>query len=297
MKQGRYTVILALLMLVFGQLSAQLYVGPALQGGMTYSKNFIIDDTSQYYIANSPSAFAAAGLDFAYQFDDNIRLQVGAQGQYRAFNLVAPDGVTGLSFTNIKKSTVVIAVPVTINYRVPLKEGSNKYLNFVAGHSLDFTFADSTRINTPSTMVDSGNGFARHDLQITKGFPISSVLLGAGLDMKTENGLLNVSLMWGISTRALFTGNAREWEVLNQSFDPALDTDPEEFPEHYYDWSLRGSNLSLRVSYYFQLTGKAEKAEKSDKMSNEKPEKEEKVKKEKPEKEKKAKKEKASDDE
>ncbi len=282
MKQGRFTVILALLMLGFGQLSAQLYIGPALQGGMTYSKNFIIDDTSKHYISNSPSVFAAGGLDLAYQFDDNIRLQIGGQAQYRAFNLVAPDGVTGLTFTNIKKSTVVIAVPVTINYRVPLKEGGNKYLNFVAGHSLDFTFADSTRINNPTMMVDSGNGFARHDYQITKGFPISSVLLGAGLDMKTNNGLLNVSLMWGISTRALFTGNAREWETLNQSFDATLDTDPEEFPEHYYDWSLRGSNLSLRVSYYFQLTGKGDKAEKADKP--------EKVKKEKPEKEKKKKK-------
>ena len=107
--------------------------------------------------------------------------------------------------------------------------------------------------------------------------------------MKTNNGLLNVSLMWGISTRALFTGNAREWEVLNQSFDPKLETDPEEFPEHYYDWALRGSNLSLRVSYYFQLTGKPkdESGDKSEKA--EKPEKEKAEKPAKPEKEKKVK--------
>lgn len=277
MKQGRLLVILSMLLLGFGQLSAQLYVGPAIQAGMTYSKNFIVDDTSEYYIKNAPSVFAAGGLDFAYQFDDNVRLQIGGQAQYRSFNLVAP--VSGLSFDNIKKSTVVISVPTTVNYRVPLSKGSNKYINFVAGHSLDFTFADSVRINTPSTMVDSGMGFARQDYQITKGFPISSVLLGAGLDMKTNSGLLNISLMWGISTRGLFSGNAREWKTLNQSFDPNIVKDPEEFPEHYYDWSLRGSNVSLRVSYYFQLTGKAksegnEKPAKSEKPGKEKKSKE-----------------------
>jgi hypothetical protein len=106
------------------------------------------------------------------------------------------------------------------------------------------------------------------------------VLLGAGLDLKTSSGLLNVSLMWGISTRNLFSGNIREWEVLNQDFDATNTADPEEFPEHYYDWALRGSNVSLRVSYYFQLTGK----DKGDKEGSTKP-----MKAEKPEKEKKEK--------
>ena len=111
MKKGLLIVVLGLLGIGFSSLSAQLLIGPAIQAGMTYSKNTIIEDTSRYHIGNSPSLFGAAGFDFAYQFDKNVRVQAGIQGQYRSFNLTAPEGIEGLSFTNIKQSAIVISVP------------------------------------------------------------------------------------------------------------------------------------------------------------------------------------------
>jgi hypothetical protein len=287
MKKGHLAVVLGLFLLTFSHLSAQLYIGPAVQVGMTYSKNKIVKDTSQYYIGNAPGIFAAGGFDLAYQFDKNIRVQVGPQAQYRTFNVTAPEDVTGLTFTNIKENTIVIGIPVTVNYRIPLGSGGNRFFNMVAGHSLDFVFKDSVRNNFPAAAVDSGNGFARQDWTINSGgFPVSTVLLGAGADMVSAKGnLFNVSLVWGISTRQIFTGSVREWKTLHQDYNPLTTVkDPEEFPDHFYEWALRGSNLSLRASYYFQLTGKDKEAKKEkddDSGKVEKPAKEDKVKEEK----------------
>lgn len=304
MKKGILVAIVGLLLLAFSPVSAQLYIGPALQGGMTYSKNFIIEDSSQYHIGNSPSLFAAGGLDFAYQFDEHIRVQLGIQGQYRAFNITAPEDVEGLTFTNIKKNTIVVAVPMTLNYRFPIGESETKFFNIMAGHSLDFlTNDDSIIFNSQNTPVDSGSGFARHEYQFTTGgFPVSTVLLGVGADIVSAKGnILNISLVWGISTRQIFRGSIREWDILHQDYDPnATVADPEEFPDHYYEWALRGSNLSLRASYYFKLGGKDKEAAEEDKKGDdasgnvekpakEKAEKPEKVKEEKAPKEKKSK--------
>jgi hypothetical protein len=273
MKLRLSTVVLGLLLLVAHGLPAQLMIGPGLQLGMTYSKNFVIEDTSQYYIGNSPSLFAALGGDFAYQFDDKVRLQFGVQGQMRAFNLKAPDDVTGLTFTNIKKNALVISVPLSINYRIPMGDGGNRFFNIMAGHSLDFTFQDSTVIRTPASAIDSGGAFQHHFYQIpSQKFPITSVLLGVGVDMVSAKGnLLNVSLVWGISTRTLWKGSVQEWEVLHQNYDPAsTDVDPEEFPDHYYEWALRGSNLSVRAAYYFDISKKdGEEKKKKDKDEEE----------------------------
>lgn len=298
MKKGILVAVWGLLLLAFSPVSAQLYIGPALQGGMTYSKNFVIEDTSRYYIANGVSPYAAVGLDFAYQFDKHVRVQLGVQGQYRAFNIKAPKDVEGLTFTNIKENTFIVSAPLTINYRFPIGSGENKFFNIMAGHGLDFILKDDSVVNNyPETPVDSGGGFARHELQFTKGgFPVSSVLLGIGADMVSGNGnILNISLVWGISTRQIFRGSIREWNVLHQDYAPlTTPKDPEEFPDHYYEWGLRGSNLSLRASYYFQLTGKEKKEDKEKDDDSGKVEKPAKEKAEKPEKTEKPPKEKKS---
>lgn len=268
MKLRLMLATLGLAVLAASGLQAQLFVGPNLQVGMTHSKNFVIEDTSRYYIANGPGIFAAGGVDFAYQFDDKIRVQLGGQGQLRTFNVKAPDGVTGLSFTNIKKNAVVVSVPLSINYRIPLSKGGNKYFNIMAGHSLDFSFHDSVVTKSPMTSIDSGGAFLHHFYETPRQkFPITSVLLGVGADMKSAKGnVFNVSLVWSLSTRTLWRGSVQEWEVLHQNYDPSTATaDPEEFPDHYYEWALRGSHLSLRASYLFELTGNKEGKEKKDK--------------------------------
>lgn len=284
MKLRHSLAALCLALLAGSGLQAQLFIGPGLQVGMTYGKNSVIEDSSRYYIANSPGIFAAGGLDLAYQFDDKIRVQLGVQGQLRSFNVKAPDDVEGLSFTNIKKNAVVVSVPLSINYRIPFSKGSSNYFNIMAGHSLDFSFHDSTVMKSPMTPIDSGGAFIHHFYEIPRQkFPITSVLLGVGADMKTAKGnLFNVSLVWSLSTRNLFRGSVQEWEVLHQNYDPSTATaDPEEFPDHYYEWALKGSNLSVRAAYYFNLTGNKEGKEKKDKDEEEedekstKPEKEE----------------------
>lgn len=290
MKKGILAAVTVLLLLAATSASAQFYLGPALQVGMTYSKNLVIEDTSIYHISNSPSLFGAVGFDAAYQFDKNIRVQLGVQGQYRSFNLVAPDTVQGLTFTNIKQNTMLVSLPMTINYRIPLGKSENKFFNVMAGHGFDFMLKDDSTVqNSQQEPVDSGGSFARHEYQFLKGgFPVSSVLLGVGADLVSARGnILNISLVWGISTRQIFRGSIREWSILHQDYNPTTtSTDPEEFPDHYYEWGLRGSNLSLRASYYFSLGKKGDKEEKgkSDNGDVEKAEKPAKEKAEKPEK-------------
>jgi hypothetical protein len=267
MKQRLSIVILGMLLMGSFSLSAQLFIGPGVQLGMTYAKNFVIEDTSQYYISNSPGLFAAAGVDLAYQFDEKVRLQLGVQGQLRAFNLREPEHGEGVSFTSIKKNAFLVSLPLSINYRIPMGDGGNRFFNIIAGHSFDFSFADSTVIKSPMTPIDSGGAFIHHVYEIPKqNFPLTSVLLGIGMDMKTAKGnLLNVSLVWGISTRTLFKGSVQEWRVLHQNYDPATAlADPEEFPDNYFEWALRGSNVSVRAAYYFDLKKDEEKKKKEE---------------------------------
>ena len=257
MMKRNFLILGLLLAGITGSLNAQLLIGPSIAGGMSYGKNFIVDDTSQYYIGNTANLYASGGLDILYQFDDNIRAHIGGAFTYRKYNLVAPDGREGLSFTNIVRNATAISIPMTLHYRIPMGEDGKKYFNIIAGHSLDLTMDDSTVVKTPNVAIDSGGSYVRHELQNLKA-TIPTVLLGAGMDFQSESGnILNVSLIWGIGTGTIFRGNIQEWEVLNQDFDPTGDQElPEEFPEHYFDWAMRGSHLSLRLSYWFNLSKK-----------------------------------------
>lgn len=255
MKKNRIALLFLGLLLVAATGQAQFYAGPAINLGMTYGKNFITPDTSQYYIANSPSLYLGGGLDLAYKFDDNIRVQIGAAYSYKQFVLRAPEGAEGLSFTEIKRKATAISVPMTLHYRFPMGESEKNYFNIIVGHSLDFTHEDSTLLVSSITPVDSGSIFTRHQYNNSKR-TIPTLLLGVGSDIQFSNGnILNISAVWGIGTGKIFDGTIQEWNVLNQDFDP---TDPnrplpEEFPEHFYEWALRGSTLSVRASYWFDL--------------------------------------------
>lgn len=253
MKKGSILVLGLAILLSFNTLRAQLLIGPGIAGGMTYAKNLVVDDTSRFFINNSPSLFASGGLDILYQFDDNIRAHIGGAFMFRQYSLQAPDDREGLSFSTIDRTALAVGIPTTIHYRIPLKEEGSTYFNIIAGHNLEITFGDSTVNKTPSTAIDSGGAWVRHEYKNIKDI-IPSVLLGAGLDFQSESGnILNVTLLWGIGVGRIFEGNVQEWEVLNQNFNPEEQELPEEFPEHYFDWALRGSYLSLRLSYWFDV--------------------------------------------
>lgn len=260
MKKMRFALLGLLFVLASSALQAQFLIGPSIAGGLTYSKNIITPDTSQYYISNAPSIYANGGLDLLYQFDDNIRVQIGVGYTYKRFNLQAPEDRTGLSFTNITRNATAISIPMTLHYRIPIKEDKT-YLNFIVGHSLDMTREDSTLIKSSTTMVDSGSTWTRHEYNNIKRIT-PTVLLGIGGDIQFDNGnILNLSAVWGIGTGQIFDGNIQEWNVLNQDYDPADPNRPvpEEFPEHFFEWGLRGSSVSIRASYWFDLSKKEEK--------------------------------------
>lgn len=251
--KSRFTTILAVLfLLTAGSASAQLYIGPSVSGGLVYGQNFIVSDTSQYHLPSAPGVAVAGGVDILYAFDENIRAHVGIAYRYKQLNLAAPDGREGLSFSEINRTATAVSIPMSIHYRIPLSGGS-KYFNVIAGHSLDFTNEDSTVVRTSSFNADSIQSFTRHEYQNLKRI-MPTILLGAGLDFETGNGsILNVTAMWNLGTGRIFRGNISEWEVINSDFDAETQDVPEEFPEHYFDFALRGSSVSLQVSYWFNL--------------------------------------------
>lgn len=245
-----FTVVCLVLM---GSVKAQLLVGPTLSGGMTYGKNFVVDDTSRFYMENSPSTYFGGGLDVLYQFDENIRVQVGLQYSQRKFVLAPPSPVEGLQFTDAEMMSTIISIPMTVHYRIPMGESESNYINFILGHSIDFTNEDSVVVKRPFAAIDSGGSWTRDEYQNIKR-TLPTVLIGAGLDFERPSGnVINLSVIWGIGTGEIVKGNLSEWQVLNGDFDATDQELPDEFPDHYYDWSLRGSTVSVKASYWFSL--------------------------------------------
>jgi hypothetical protein len=65
-----------------------------------------------------------------------------------------------LSFTSIKKNAVLVSLPLSINYRIPMGDGGNRFFNMIAGHSFDFSFPDSTVTKNPMTpLIQAGLSF------------------------------------------------------------------------------------------------------------------------------------------
>ena len=73
--------------LITGMVQAQLFVGPSLKAGVTYGANRVVDDTSRFYLQNSPGLYVGGGLDVLYQFNDNVRVQAGIQYSQKNFTL------------------------------------------------------------------------------------------------------------------------------------------------------------------------------------------------------------------
>lgn len=255
-RKSIFYIILSLLSCTGLYAQKGLHIGPAVSGGLLYSNNFILDDTSQYFIGTSPGLTASGGLDVLFGFDENISVSVGGQYRFRQFTLGAPAGQEGLSFSEIQRNVTNISIPMMVHYRVPLGESEKTWLKFSLGHSIDIHRQDSSVTRTPATgVIDSGSTFIRHELHnLKRTFP--SVLLGVGADFEFDNGsVLNLGLIWGIGTGKIFEGNLKEWFVVNRDYDLDQLDEPEEFPEVYYDFALRGSYLSLRISYLFSLDG------------------------------------------
>lgn len=258
MKGRFFTILVAFFLLGIAPAQAQLLVGPSLSGGLTYGKNFIISDTSQYFIPNNAGIFYSAGLDILYGFDDNIRLQVGVQYRNKTFGLEGGTEGTENRFS-LERNVTSISIPMAVHYRIPLGQGGKTYFNVMAGHSLDIYSGDSTVEKSSTMLVDSAGSWSRMEFQSPKQI-IPTVLLGIGADYQMNNGnILNASLVWGIGTGRIFRGNISQWDFLNQSFDPSAQEVPEEFPENYYDFAMRGSYLSLRISYWFNFSKLFEK--------------------------------------
>lgn len=263
MKGRFFTILTAFFLLGIAPAQAQLYIGPSLSGGLTYGSNFIISDTSQYHIAPSGGLYFSGGLDILYAFDENIRLQIG--GQFRSKSYKLEGGTDGNPFS-MERNVTSISIPMAFHYRIPFGSSGKTYLNFMAGHSLDIYSGDSTVLKTADMLVDSAGSFGRYEF-VTNNQIIPTVLLGVGADYEMGNGsILNLSLVWGIGTGRILQGNLSQWDVLNQAFDPNELDVPEEFPETYHDYAMRGNYLSLRIGYWFNLSNLGKKDDGGDEL-------------------------------
>lgn len=262
MKGRFFTILTAFFLLGLAPAQAQLYIGPALSGGLSYGQNFIVSDTSQYHIPNGGGLFFSGGLDILYAFDENIRLQIGGQYRSKSFSLEGGTAGTENAFS-VERTVSSISIPMSVHYRIPLGSGGKTYFNVMAGHSLDIYSGDSAVIKSADMLVDSAGAFSRMEF-VTNKQVIPTVLLGVGADYELNNGsILNLSLVWGIGTGRILQGNISQWDFLNQAFDPNEQDVPEEFPETYHDFAMRGSYLSLRIGFWFNLGNMGKKDEDS----------------------------------
>jgi hypothetical protein len=235
----------------FGQKG--LMVGPSLSFGQVFSKNIIISDTSKYYVRNSPGVFFSGGGDVILGLDEFVSIHAGVQYSMKQFNLNPQNNITGEEFDRLKTSIGYLSFPVAIHYRMPLKKGGNTFINFMAGHTLDRikTKNDSVVTMTPTGSIDSGFAASRRYVRYDE-IILPTVMLGVGLDIvNSKNSTLDISLTWGLGTGKMVRGDIKEWKSLNSNFDPAVRNEPDQFPDFYFDFGMRGSYVALRVSYWF----------------------------------------------
>lgn len=262
MKNSKKLLLFLIVFPLFFSAKAQegLHIGPTIGGGLVVSRNFIIEESSPFYIENKAGLFGTAGLDILYGFDKNITFHLGGAFTYREFVLSPPGDAPGLSFTELSRTALSISVPMTVQYRIPLGSSEKTFAKFIVGHSLDITLADSTVDWTPESMsADSGATVIRHEFQVLKRY-LPTVLLGVGLDFEADNGnVLNLTLMAGLGTGKLFRGDIREWNPINEDFDHEEVDEPQEFPDYYYDFAMRGGYFAFRLSYWFDISKLLEK--------------------------------------
>jgi hypothetical protein len=229
-----------------------LSFGPSVSFGQVLSRNSILSDTSEYYVKNAPGLFGSGGLDVIFGVDDHVSIHVGAQYNFKQFKLQPKDNATGESYPDLVDMAKYISIPMAVHYRLPLKEGGSTFINFMAGHTLDMIKLDSALTATNGGgAADSGSAYSRRWIRYDKHL-MPTVTLGVGLNFcNAKNSALDISVVWGIGTGKMIRGDIKEWKSLNRDFDPALEEEPNQFPTSYFDYAMRGSYLSLRISYWF----------------------------------------------
>lgn len=248
-----------------------LSFGPSVSVGQVLSRNMILKDTSVYYVNNAAGLFGSGGVDVLLGIDDHITFRVGAQYNMKEFKLQPTDRETGEAYEELKSRAMYLSIPMSVHYRIPLKEGGSTFLNFQAGHTLDMIKYDSTVTATGNgAVVDSGMAYSRRYVRYDKR-NMPTVTLGMGLSFtNARNSALDISLVWGIGTGKMIRGDIKEWRSLNKNFDPAAEPEPNQFPTSFFDYAMRGSYLSLRISYWFN-TGLLSKKKEEVKPVEDKP--------------------------
>lgn len=240
------------------------FIGPAIGVGVNYSKNFIAEQESPYFIDNKMGLYGHGGLDIQYALDEYTQFHVGIAYRYKQYTLDPPGSPEGLSFETLSTSSSTISIPIMVHQRIPLGDSRKMWLNLGAGISIDLVQGDSTVALTPGSdvfLVDSGAAVQRHYIHHIKQ-TLPTPLLNVGLDFTMGNGsVLNIGAVWSPGTGQVVKGDIQEWESLNNSWEPANEQTPlpQQFPDHYFDFAMRGSTVSLRLAYWFNIGNPFEK--------------------------------------
>lgn len=230
-----------------------LMIGPALGVGVNYSKNFFGEKESPYYIQNKMGLFGSGGLDVQYGINEQTVIHVGVQYGYKQYTLDPPGEPEGLSFDQLKTSSGTISIPIALHQRLPLNESRKTFVNLMFGLSLDMIMGDSTTTMTPTAFADSGSFVGIHTIHHLDDKTVTTPFLGVGLDFPMGKGTLNVTALWNPGTTVVLEGDVREWNSIVRPFDPFQQDAPQEFPDHYFDFKMRGSTIGIRLAYWFNL--------------------------------------------
>jgi hypothetical protein len=239
---------------IFSGASAQkgLMIGPALGVGVNYSKNFFGEKESPFYIQNKMGLFGSGGLDVQYGINEQTSIHVGIQYGYKQYNLTPMVTAEGPSFESLQTNSGTISIPLVLHQRIPTSESRKTWVNLMFGLSIDMLQGDSSVVMSPTAFADSGSFVSRqfiHHLDKT----VTTPILGVGLDFPMGKGTLNITALWNPGTAVVVEGDVREWNSIVRPFDPFQTDVPQEFPDHYFDFKMRGSTVGFRLAYWFNL--------------------------------------------